>query len=323
MPTILIIEDEPDQNKLIRLRLEARGYRVISVAKAKEGIDAARQAKPDLILLDMILPDMHGLDAAIKLKQMPETTSIPIVAISAVGSPDFIKVCLQEGIAAYVRKPYEPRELFKIIEKNVRSGAPREKKEESRKRTSPAGKGVKSYEEELERIVLEFKKKASRPKEKRAEMGPSTAPGSAPGVKLEDSLFEPPPKSASPEPKAKSILIIDDDPAFVRAVTNHLAENGYEVAVALDGLGGLKMAFEKKPDLILLNLVLPAGGGEAVLTNLRKSSETASLPVFLMSSLLSAKNLEDKSRELGAQGFIAKPIEPQDLLFIIESVVGR
>jgi len=69
MSTILVIEDEPDQSKLIKLRLEARGYRVISVGKAREGIELARKEKPALILMDMILPDMHGLDAAIKLKQ--------------------------------------------------------------------------------------------------------------------------------------------------------------------------------------------------------------------------------------------------------------
>jgi two-component system chemotaxis response regulator CheY len=74
--------------------------------------------------------------------------------------------------------------------------------------------------------------------------------------------------------------------------------------------------------LVLLNLILPAGGGEIVLANLRKSPESGHLPVFVMSSLLSSKKLEEKARELGAQGFISKPIDPEDLLYIIESVIG-
>ena len=117
MSKILVIEDEPDQNRLIRLRLEARGYQVISVGKAREGIDLAAREKPALILMDMILPDMHGLDATIKLKKDEATRATPVIGISAVGSPDFIKACLQEGMAAYVRKPYDPRDLFKTIEK--------------------------------------------------------------------------------------------------------------------------------------------------------------------------------------------------------------
>jgi CheY-like chemotaxis protein len=94
------------------------------------------------------------------------------------------------------------------------------------------------------------------------------------------------------------------------------------VSHALDGISGLKQAFQRRPDLVLLNLILPAGGGETVLANLRKYPESGHIPVFVMSSLLSSKKLEEKTRELGAQGFISKPIDPEDLLYIIESVIG-
>lgn len=292
MPKILVIEDEPDQNKLIKLRLEARGYEVISVGKARDGIELAMKEKPRLILLDMILPDIHGLDATIRLKACPETRDIPIIAISAVGSPDFIKACSQEGIAAYVKKPYDPRELFKMIEK----------------------------------YVTAEEKTARRPKRKTAEKEDID-------TMLRSAIAEfkiPLPKKESPEARApeaakktrRRVLIIDDDLQFSRAVTAMLSERGFEVTMALDGVSGLKQAFEKKPDLILLNLVLPAGGGESVLANLRKAPETASIPIFIMSSLFSPKQLEEKARLLGAEGFIAKPIEPEDILFIIESIIG-
>ena len=120
----------------------------------------------------------------------------------------------------------------------------------------------------------------------------------------------------------KNVLIIDDDTTFGRVVSNHLAGHGYEVSLALDGVSGLKRAFQKRPDLVLLNLILPAGGGEIILANIRKSPESGAVPIFVMSSLLSSKKLEEKARELGAQGFISKPIDPEDLLYIIESVIG-
>ncbi|OGD09302.1 MAG: hypothetical protein A2Y86_08045 [Candidatus Aminicenantes bacterium RBG_13_62_12] len=299
---ILVIEDEPDQNKLIRLRLEARGHCVLLAGKAKEGLDLAVREKPDLIILDMILPDMHGLDVAIKLKQNPATRAIPIIALSAVGSPDFTKACLQEGIAAYVRKPYEPRELFRIIERYVRPEAPRRTVE-----PRPAAP-QKSYQEKLIEIEKQFFQK-------------TPAARSASAVRRESKADET--RTAAPDlPRQKNILIIDDDTSFGAIVSARLAEHGFEVQLALDGISGLRQAFLKRPDLVLLNLILPAGGGEAVLTNLRKSQEAGSVPIFIMSSLLSAKMLEEKARELGAQGYISKPIDPEDLLYIIESVIG-
>jgi CheY-like chemotaxis protein len=292
MARILVIEDEPDQTKLIRLRLEARGHRVLLAAKAREGIDVAVREKPDLVLLDMILPDMHGLHAAIRLKRNPETRAIPIIALSAVGSPDFTKACLQEGIVAYVRKPYDPRELFKTIEKYVRVGeAPRVDKPRA------AAGGEKSYQDRLTEIERQFKPKSPHP--------PPT-----------------PASKAAPERSSKSVLIVDDDLTFGRLVSAHLTDHGYEVRLAPDGVSGLKEAFLSRPDLVLLNLILPDGGVETVLSNLRKAPEWGGVPVFIMSSLLSPKKLEEKAREFGAQGFISKPIDAEDLLFIIESVIG-
>jgi CheY-like chemotaxis protein len=327
---ILVIEDEPDQNRLIRLRLEARGYRVISVGKAREGIELAASEKPALILMDMILPDMHGLDATIKLKQNEETRATPVIGISAVGSPDFIKTCLQEGMAAYVRKPYDPRELFKTIEKFAGPAAPRQKPAKSPPAAAPG------ISHKLNEIEDEFKKKTAgpgtgktppskaRPAEEQAidELIEGVL-GGLPDLKKGPAEAPPPVKTqASPRRAPSHILIVDDDAVFIRAVTGHLTERGYEISLAIDGIRGLRQAFQNKPDLILLNLILPAGSGEEVVANLRKAPETRGIPVFIMSGLLSAKMLEEKVRELGVQGFISKPVEPEDLLYIIESVVG-
>jgi CheY-like chemotaxis protein len=322
MGTILVIEDEPDQVRLIQLRLEARGHRVLAAGKAREGIELAGREKPDLILLDMILPDMHGLDAAIKLKQNRDTRPIPVIAISAVGSPDFTKACLQEGIIAYIRKPYNVRDLFKTIEKYVRPGEIPSKAGKPT-RAAPA---KKDYKDTLSEIEKQFTPKLSA-------LDPSAREkGRAPASRDIDEMLKgalgdlraPAPKKPPAQARlgSKSVLIIDDDTSFGRIVSSHLAGHGYEVNLALDGIGGLRRVFEQRPDLVLLNLILPAGGGEVVLASLRKSPECRGIPVFIMSSLLSSKELEEKARELGAQGFISKPVDPEDLLYIIESVIG-
>jgi len=318
MSKILVIEDEPDQNRLIRLRLEARGYQVISVGKAREGIELAAREKPALILMDMILPDMHGLDATIKLKQNEATRATPVVGISAVGSPDFIKTCLQEGMAAYVRKPYDPRDLFKTIEKFAGPAVPKKPA-----KSPPAA--ARDFSQKLNEIENEFKKETkARPAEKQdIEDLIKGALGGLPVPKKRPREAPLPVQApATPGRAPCHILIVDDDASFVRAVTGHLSERGYEISLAIDGTRGLRQAFLKKPDLMLLNLILPAGSGEDVVANLRKAPETQGIPVFIMSGLLSVKMLEEKVRELGVQGFISKPVEPEDLLYIIESVVG-
>jgi CheY-like chemotaxis protein len=331
MPKILVIEDEPDQNKLIKLRLEARGFTVLSAGRAKEGLEISLRERPDLVLMDMILPDMHGLDAAIKLKEDPATRSIPVIALSAVGSPDFTKACLQEGIVAYVRKPYDPRELFKTIEKFVQIDEP-----PGRKKTAPAAGTEKDIEETLSAIKgpPEDGPISPPPPPRRPGKSSRKMPSIDDMIRgaladfdvpLEKKKSPPPaPPGAAPAEKSRTkiVLVIDDDTSFGRVVATHLSGHGYEVHLALDGISGLKQAFLKKPDLILLNLILPGGGGETLLANLRKSSESDHLPVFIMSSLLSPKSLEEKTRELGAQGFISKPIDPEDLLYIIESIIG-
>lgn len=331
MPKILVIEDEPDQNKLIKLRLEAHGFIVLSAGKAREGLEISVREKPDLILMDMILPDMHGLDATIKLKRNPATRSIPVIALSAVGSPDFTKACLQEGIVAYVRKPYDPRELFKIIEKFVLVD-----EQPGKEKPGPAAGAEINYGEKLSAIKRQSKDMPLSPP------SPPRRPGKGArkmrsidemlrgaladfDVPLEGKTSPPPPPptaTAKDKPRSKIVLVIDDDTSFGRVVSTHLAGHGYEVNLALDGISGLKQAFQKKPDIVLLNLILPGGGGETLLANLRKSPESGHVPVFIMSSLLSPKNLEEKARELGAQGFISKPVDPEDLLYIIESIIG-
>ena len=115
MSKILIIEDEPEQIQLISMRLKANGYEVISANTAKEGLRATGEEKPDLILLDILLPDMNGLEVAESLKADNMTKDIPIIAITAVGTQDIEEQCRNAGIGGFLRKPYESQDLVKKI----------------------------------------------------------------------------------------------------------------------------------------------------------------------------------------------------------------
>ncbi len=119
MVKILLVEDDPVQVELIRKHIESSGYDLVIARNGQEGIKIAQKEKPDLILMDMIMPGMHGLEAIIKLKENPLTESIPVIALTIMSSPKFVQECYRAGIVGYIKKPYEPKTLLESIERIV------------------------------------------------------------------------------------------------------------------------------------------------------------------------------------------------------------
>lgn len=114
---VLFVEDEPDQIMMVKLHLESQGYRVISAMDGEEGLTRARQDKPDLILLDLILPKIGGFEVCRRLKQEPGTSSIPILVITVSGVIDAKEKSFAAGADDYIQKPYDPKDLALKIEK--------------------------------------------------------------------------------------------------------------------------------------------------------------------------------------------------------------
>ena len=103
----------------------------------------------------------------------------------------------------------------------------------------------------------------------------------------------------------KHILFIEDESALQKTLGEVLRENGYEVISALDGESGLKLAKTKKPDLILLDLILPKLSGFEVLKQLKKDEETKDIPVIVLTNLEGVGDVE-KAMELGATTYLVK-----------------
>lgn len=103
----------------------------------------------------------------------------------------------------------------------------------------------------------------------------------------------------------KKILFVEDEPALQKALSDSLTGNGYEMIQALDGDIGLRLAAEKKPDLILLDLILPQKNGFEVLERLRQNPETAQLPVIVLTNLEGMEEVEHALR-LGATTYLVK-----------------
>jgi two-component system phosphate regulon response regulator PhoB len=116
---VLVVDDEPDVLDLVSYNLGQAGFLVETAADGAEGLRKARSAVPDLILLDLMLPEMDGLEVCKLLRRDPKTNGIPIIMLTArAGEIDRI-VGLELGATDYVPKPFSPRELVLRVKKRL------------------------------------------------------------------------------------------------------------------------------------------------------------------------------------------------------------
>jgi phosphate regulon transcriptional regulator PhoB len=121
---VLIVEDEPDIRDLLVFHLEREGFRVVTCTRGVEALRLALGATPDLILLDLMLPEMDGLEVCRRLRQDPATRALPIVMLTARGEELDRVLGLELGADDYVVKPFSPRELVARIRAVLRRVRP-------------------------------------------------------------------------------------------------------------------------------------------------------------------------------------------------------
>ena len=112
---ILIVEDDPKSLTLTKDLLKISGYTTIQATDGKQGVELAKAAKPDLILMDIMMPKMDGYAACHAIKTDPVTKNIPIVMLTAVGYDLNKKLAKQMGADGYVTKPFSRQELIDAI----------------------------------------------------------------------------------------------------------------------------------------------------------------------------------------------------------------
>ena len=109
---ILVVDDEPDILNLLEYNLKRSGFQAILAKDGPEAIEAARANRPDLVLLDIMLPDMEGTEVLRRLKSMEATASIPVIMLTAKGEEIDKIVGFELGAEDYITKPFSPRELI-------------------------------------------------------------------------------------------------------------------------------------------------------------------------------------------------------------------
>ncbi|HEY7319667.1 MAG TPA: response regulator [Candidatus Binatia bacterium] len=117
--TVLYVEDNEYNLKIVRQLLGRTSYRLIEATDGQTGVETARSEMPDLILMDIQLPKLSGLDATRMIRADPKTAAIPIIVITSFALSGDDQKAKDAGASAYLAKPYSPRELLQMIRKLV------------------------------------------------------------------------------------------------------------------------------------------------------------------------------------------------------------
>ena len=252
-PTILIIEDEEVLLSALTEKLQISGYRVIGVKDGAAGFDLIKAEKPDLILLDLLLPNKNGLAILEDAKNDPETSQIPVIVISNSGQPVEIKKILDLGAKDYlVKAEFEPEEVLQKMEKIL---GPR-----------PVGKqSVKSAEESIPAEAIR----------------------------------------ADADKKNETILVVEDDKFLRDLLVEKLNKEGYIVSEVVDGNSALKELQSNRPNLVLLDLILPGIDGFEILRRMQNDSALSKIPVIVLSNLGQQDDM-NRAKELGAKHYLIK-----------------
>lgn len=114
---ILIVEDHPDSREILAIQLRLMSYEVIEAVDGQEGIEKAQAENPNLIIMDLGLPGINGIEATVRLRQNPRTAHIPVIALTAWQEQDYKDEALKAGMAGFLSKPTPPRILKDVIER--------------------------------------------------------------------------------------------------------------------------------------------------------------------------------------------------------------
>lgn len=240
---IFVVDDDDLVNDLLKHSLGKEGCEVTALENGFEVFEKLKTQIPDLIILDVMMPDINGLEVMQKLKANPKYEKIPVIFLSKRDSDKDILSGFASGAITYITKPFKVDELAK-----------------------------KAFD-----II-----KAQHIK----------------------------------------IMLIDDDEALVDAIEKKLFREGFIISKCFHGKGALHIIEKQKPDLIVLDIMLPGMDGVTILKKLRKTTNINGTPVVILTGK-AEDDIFEKCREHGALECIAKPIELDALIEKIKTVVQQ
>lgn len=281
---ILLVDDEAVNLELYEGILGKEGYETLCAGDGREALAAVKTAPPDLILLDLMMPGMTGLEVCRTLKESPETAGIPIIIVTALGQVAAKEAALTSGADDFVAKPVRPEDL--------------------RARVSAMLK-VRRIRSELDRTLAYLHElEATRHARRRttlAEIAGAEAPA---------------PQQALPTPMR--VLLVEDETMTREFYGDLLAEHGFTVFAASSGPEGLEIAARHALDAVVLDIVMPGMSGLEVLQKLHE--EDSDLPVVILTGHVNSQNAV-AALKLGAFDFIVKGLDHNLVVLAVHRAV--
>lgn len=308
MKKILVVDDDPKICKGLNIRLKFAGYEVRSAEDGVVGLKLAREFKPDLVILDIMMPVGGGFSVAYRLReQAPE---LPVIFITASKQPQLREMTEKLGAVSFFEKPYEFEELLAAVKEASKSGSrwaatpeqsPKPKSIAKRIATADSTTPVRQPDTHGNPLSMPLQNEIIKPR------GNPNPPSRQARHDSEQEAGQRIGKQDS-TPTVKRILIVDDDENVLQTVKQTLNFAGYEMFTAADGVTGLNLTMQCKPDLVILNIDITGGGGSSVIRRLQQHAPALRIILIITSR---HTGLRDTS---GNVSFLEKPYEARELL---------
>lgn len=298
--TVLVIEDDAQVCRLVELILDGAGYRVISTLETGRVLDLARQEKPDLVISDIAMPDLDGYDILRMLQADPETSSCPVVFLSA--HRDFTERmrAFRAGVVDYITKPFSRETLQRRVARVFDSLA----------RRASLSNGSESGLTQVE----EAETQATEP----PDAGLDTLANDPPAL---DQGGVMPSFEGFPE-VLRDVLIVDDNASFRAFLVRVFRAARFRVHEAADGGEGLEMALDRRPWLIVTDIRMPDADGFDFCRKVRSHSLLRQTPLLFLSGLDDYKQ-RYRALEMGADDFLSKQTSVREMLIRIQLLMKR
>jgi len=263
---ILVVEDDSVLRDVLIAKLSKTGYFVSGAEDGEVAMDAMRKDKPDLILLDILMPKKDGMQVMEEMNKDENLKGIPIVIVSNSGQPIEIERAKQLGARDFLIKAvFEPNEVLEKVDIIL------------------GKRGVAQNQSE----TSSFQQK---------EITPNTHTGAAAQKNTAPTAAD---------SKNIKIMIVEDDKFLRELLVRKLYSEGFAVESAIDATGAFEILKRFTPSIILLDLILPGIDGFEILSRIKKDNTLVAIPVVILSNLGQEEDIE-RAMSLGAVDFMVK-----------------
>ncbi|MCK5027307.1 MAG: response regulator [Candidatus Pacebacteria bacterium] len=267
---ILVVEDDVVLREVLTEKLKQKGYEAFSVEDGEVALQEIYKQKPDLILLDILMPRKGGMEVMEELNKDPEMNKIPIIVISNSGQPVEVQRARELGAKEFLIKAvFDPNEVLEKVQKVLKETS-----------TTPV-----SFEDdenkETENVNILELDDDPKSKTKTGVAGPTQKGGQ------------------------RKVLVVEDDKFLRELFVRKMFNEGFDVESAIDAEQVFEILANKKPEVILLDLILPGVDGFEILSQIKKDDNLKDIPVMVISNLGQKEDI-DKAMALGAVDFLIK-----------------